>query len=191
VSLEIYIEKMLGPTGSVGERSSLAYSPNWYIMFSSLLSDIEIPLLVWNTDTLNYLLNELRKLEESLDFARQLRSLLPLSLASLLGSSLDLSLSSPSSDTKRGIRATWMSTMFPFTLLATVTLSFATSSFIALLMSWKSGEVNIFRVHCPMRGVSSNTLRPLAKKQLVSLTPIRALLMARISLFSELCISCT
>jgi hypothetical protein len=70
--LQLYLEKISG-TLAIGEKNNFSFSPNWYIMLTTLMSDIEIPLLVWNIDTLEYLLQELRSLEESLDFARQLR----------------------------------------------------------------------------------------------------------------------
>jgi hypothetical protein len=71
--LQLYLEKLSGSNLSPGEKNSFAFSPNWYVMLTTLMSDIEIPLLVWNIDTLEFLLKELRSLEESLDFARQLR----------------------------------------------------------------------------------------------------------------------
>jgi hypothetical protein len=98
--LELYLEKMLGSIAG-NERATIPYSPNWYILFSSLRSEIEIPLLVWNTDTLNYLLEQLQKLEESLDFARQLR--FPTFIPFFLLTSSCLSRPLPL-DTRHGIR---------------------------------------------------------------------------------------
>lgn len=67
---QLYLEKM---STSSSATNRYAYSPNWYLLLSSLNSEIEIPILVWNIGTLEYLLKELEKREESLDFARQLR----------------------------------------------------------------------------------------------------------------------
>ncbi len=71
ISILPYIEKIKGSSGS--GNGSISFSSSWYSLLSVLSSDIETPLLVWNVVTLKYLHTELKRLEDCLDFMRQLR----------------------------------------------------------------------------------------------------------------------
>lgn len=75
-NLQLYLEKMSNSSTSAEKGNSFAFSPNWYILLSSLNSTIEIPILLWNIGTLEFLYKGLAMCEECLDFARQLRSVL-------------------------------------------------------------------------------------------------------------------
>lgn len=74
-STQLYLEKIKG-VGSTVDRSGISvysFSSNWHTFFSVLVYDIETPLLIWNIETLQYLHTELLRIEECLDFMRQLR----------------------------------------------------------------------------------------------------------------------
>ena len=147
LSLQLYLEK-ISSSASVREKNNFAFSPNWYNLLTTLMADIEIPLLIWNLDTLEYLLKELHSLEESLNFARQLRllscSLPPLPLIS--------------TDTKRGIPVIWMLITPLCILTTTIMLSYLISSFIELLICWSLEDQNSFKLPCRLLGVCLKTL---------------------------------